>query len=101
MSEYEGLSCNENNIEFLKGQKTATVCFSQPKYVKKIAALKEKCPDEVEICSRNDDGSIVAHIPTSWIKIAPPVHYQLTEEERSALRERFEKVRAKRGTKHG
>ena len=52
----------ENVIEFLKDAKTATVTFSQGRYISKIKKLAEKHPDEVEIIAVNKN-SIMAHIP--------------------------------------
>lgn len=83
-------SC-ENCIEFLRNEKTATVTFSQRKYITKIKRLAEKYPDEVEICAENEDGSIVAHIPVKYVRISPPK--KLTEEQKESLRERLAKVR--------
>ena len=84
----------ENNIEFLRNQ---TVCFSQGRFINKVKALKEKYPDEVEICVENADGSIVAHIPTSWVRITPPQKRELTEEEKEVLRERLKNARKEAG----
>ena len=86
----------ENNIEFLRNQQTATVCFSQGRFINKIKALKEKYPDDVNICVENEDGSIVAHIPTRWVKIAPPRQVDITEERKEELRQQLERARAER-----
>lgn len=82
----------ENAIEFYKGDKRATVSFSQGKYISRIKKLKERFPDEVEIVAENPDGSLYAHIPTKWIKINPPK--EMTDEQREAISERFSKYRA-------
>ena len=79
---------NENVIEFLRGATTATVSFSQGRFISKIKKLAEKYPDEVEIVAENKDGSIVAHIPTHYIKISN-LKKDLSEEEREALVSRF------------
>ena len=60
----------ENCIEFLRNAPVATVAFSQGKYVTKIKRLAESHPDECVIMEENYDGSIVAHVPTKWIKIS-------------------------------
>lgn len=60
----------ENEIEFLNNQKVATVTLSQGRYISKVRRLAGKYPDEVKIVTENQDGSIVAHIPTSYIKIS-------------------------------
>ena len=54
---------NENLIEWITGSKTATVTFSQKKFVNRVRKLAEKHPDMVEITAENEDGSITAHIP--------------------------------------
>ena len=77
----------ENVIEFLKDSKVATVTFSQVRYISKIEKLAEKYPDDVQIVHRNK-GSIVAHIPTSYIKINNRTR-DLSEEERKAIGERL------------
>lgn len=80
----------ENCIEFVRNSVTATVAFSQGKYVSKIRKLSERFPEECKINAVNDDGSIVATIPTRWIKISPPK--QVSEEFREAQRERFSEL---------
>ena len=81
----------ENCIEFLRGAKTATVCFSQGRYISKIKKLAEKYPEEVQITAENKDGSIVAHIPVSYIKINNSKR-EISEEERELLRERARNI---------
>lgn len=77
----------ENSIEFLKDTKTATVTFSQGRFITKIEKLAEKYPDEVQIVHRNK-GSIVAHIPVHYINISNRKR-DLTEEERKVLGDRL------------
>lgn len=79
-------SVNENVIEFLRDGKTATVTFCQGRYISRIKELAEKKPDDVQIVTENRDGTIVAHIPTAWIRINP--NKELTEEQRTVLSER-------------
>ena len=82
------MSCQDNTIEFLKNSPVATVTFSQGKYITKIRKLAEKFPEECQITHENKDGSIVAHIPTKWIKINNPQRV-MTEEEKRLAAERF------------
>lgn len=49
----------------------------------------EKYPQECEILHRNDDGSIFAHVPLSWIKIGPPRKVELTDERKKELAARL------------
>ena len=79
---------NENVIEFLRDEKTATVTFSQGRYISKIRKLAEQYPDECEIMFENADGSIVAHIPTKWVQITRR-EVELTDEQRKACAERL------------
>ena len=83
----------ENAIEFIKHSKRATVTFSQPRYINRIKELAEKHPEECEIVAltkSTGEGEIIcAHVPTTWIRIAPPVVRELTEEQRKEYRERF------------
>ena len=59
----------ENLIEWITGSKTATVTFSQKKYVNRIKRLAEKHPDVIEIVAENEDASITAHIPVKAIHL--------------------------------
>lgn len=86
----------ENNIEFTRNSHTATVYLSQPKYITKIKRLKEKYPDDVDIVKENKDGTIVAHIPTKWIKISA-CKVNMSEERKQANAERLKQYRNKKG----
>ena len=88
---------HENVIEFEKGSKTATVTFCQGRYITRIKKLAERFPDEVEIIS--DGKSIVAHIPSKWVKINPSIQREYTDEEREAIAERFRNLRNAEHTK--
>lgn len=70
----------ENTIEFRKDASVATVTFTKNRYISRVQKLEEKRPEECQIINENKDGSIVAHIPVSWIKINPK--REVTEEER-------------------
>ncbi len=87
-TEYTGETTQENAIEFIKNSDTATVTFSQGRYVSKMKKLAEKHPDEVKIVAENEDGSIVAHIPTRYIHISNSKR-EITEEQRNAAAERL------------
>ena len=81
----------ENVIEFLKDQKVATVTFCQGRYVSRIRELAERKPDKCQITAENMDGSIVAHIPTSWVRINPEKN--LSDEQRQEMAERLKRTR--------
>ena len=72
--------CNENCIEWCRGQEQATLTLTQRKTITRVEKLAVSRPEECHIVGRNLDGSIVAHIPVSWIRINP--NLQLTEEQR-------------------
>ena len=76
----------ENVIEFLQNEKTATVTFTQGRYITKIKELAKKKPNECKITAQNNDGSIVAKIPVTWIRIYP--NRELTDEQLEGYRER-------------
>lgn len=85
-------NCNENAIEWLKGQKVATVSLSAPRLINRIRKLSTSHPDDVTIVAENTDGSLLARVPQSWVKINPPK--QLSEEQRRANAERLANHRA-------
>jgi len=83
----------ENNIEWYTGDATATVSFTQRKWVNKMKKYADEY-DEVEIAAENEDGSICAHVPVSWIKISPPRKgREYTEDEKAEIAERFRLAR--------
>lgn len=93
----ECFSDHENVIEFEKGSKTATVTLCQGRYISRIKKLADKHPDDVEIIAVNYRGenisSIVAHIPSGWVKINPPKQIEISDERREELAERFRNLR--------
>ncbi len=85
---------NENVIEFLKDSEKATVTFSQGRYKGRIRKLAKERPGECRIVSENPDGSLCAHIPTSWIKVSPRM--ELTDEQREERAETMRRLRNSR-----
>ena len=86
---YDASDVPENAIEWLKGRKTATVTLaggtSLNTQVRKLAKSK---PDKCQIMDENDDRTIVAHIPVSWIKIRPEMELTAAQREARAARAR-------------
>ena len=80
----------ENCIEFIRNSPVATVALCQGKFVTKLKKLAEKYPEECIIVDENYDGSIVAHIPTKWIKISPPK--KVSDEFRETASQRFKEM---------
>lgn len=82
---------NENVLEFTRNAETATVTFCQGRYITRIRELAKTKPDECRIIAENPDGSIMAHIPTEWIRISPKK--ELSEETKADLAERLKTMR--------
>ena len=77
-------------IEWLKGEKVATV--TMPRGTRLANKLKKLALENESVdIFINKDGSVLAHIPSSWVKITPP--RQLTEQQRQVAAERMRKVR--------
>ena len=96
---------NENMIEFISGTRTATVTFTNQKYINRMKKLYEERGDEFKYFHENSDGSICAKIPLRWVKVNPGAlpgtgtKRELTEEQKQALRERLAAGRAKAAKK--
>ena len=82
--------CMENVIEFIENERRATVTFSQGRFKSRIRKLAAEHPEECQIMKENKDGSLLAHIPVSWIKINPT--RQLSDEQRKELAERMKRM---------
>ena len=78
----------ENCIEFLTGEGTATVTFSQRSQITKFKKLHREHPTEVDYIE-NADGSVCGHFPVAWLRIHAP--RQLSEEQKDRLRASFAK----------
>ena len=75
-------SVNEFVIEWLRGQKTASLTIPSNTHMKNlIMKLAEKHPNVSVL--HNKDGSIFAHVPVEWITIKPPK--QLSEEHKAKI----------------
>lgn len=76
----------ETVYEHVRGRNTFTVTAAEQWSIGMINRLKEKCPDEVEITCVNPDKSLVAHIPSDWMRIVP---------KRKFSEERLEQMKGK------
>ncbi len=83
LPDYDG--CSENVIEWTKDHNRATLTLSQRRIITRVKKLAESHPEKCQIVAENQDGSICADVPVSWIKINPEKN--LTEEQRKALSE--------------
>lgn len=87
----------ETSIERIQGTNYCTVFTAERKFINTLNRLKEKYPDEVQIVTINEDGSMVAHVPYSWFRfVKPPTKRNYTEEQRKAMGERMKKAREAR-----
>lgn len=87
----------ETVFEHLDGNKTFTVSTDERTWKNRLVKLAEQHPDEVECVAVNRDGSVMFHIPASWIKVKPPVKRNLTDEQRAELSERIKSIRENMG----
>lgn len=88
----------ETAIERVQGTDYCTVFTAEKKFINSLNRLKEQYPDEVQILTINEDGSMVAHVPFSWFRfIKPPAKREYTDEQKQAMAERMAKAREARG----
>lgn len=90
---------NENCIEFLSGERSAVVSFTNKKHINRIKKLYEERKDDFKYFHENTDGSICAKIPLKWIKLNPGSKNGrvMTEEQKEAARIRLANARNKIG----
>lgn len=82
---YDYSDIPENAIEWLKGRKVATVTLAGGTALNtRVRKLAKSKPDKCQITDVNEGGTIVAHIPVSWIKINPEI--EMTDEQREKRR---------------
>jgi hypothetical protein len=87
----------ETAWDWYADSKTATMCSNEATWIKKLTALAEQYPDDVEIRKTPEEnhGVILVNLPKKWFKIKPPTKRTMTDEQRAALAERMKNVRAK------
>ena len=64
--------CIDNSLEWYIGDRRASVTASEQKLKNKILKLAKEYPNDVRIICQNEDGSIFASMPRSWIKVGKP-----------------------------
>lgn len=84
----------ENCIEWIEGDKRATVTTYRKSFIRKLKAISEESPEEVQIIKENKDGSICAHISLACVKIH--AKRKLSEEQKKKASERLIKAREER-----
>lgn len=83
---------NECVIEWIPGRDyVGLTAKNGSAWKNRCEELEKKFPDDVKILARNNDGSIFAHLPYSYIKINPPRKYSDESKEKAA--ERLNKMR--------
>ena len=92
---------NENCIEFLSGERSTVVSFTNKKHINRIKKLYEERKDDFKYFHENTDGSICAKIPLKWVKLNPgsKTGRVMTEEQKEAARIRLANARNKIGNK--
>ena len=91
------MDSSENVIEFITGERTATVTFTNRKHINRIKNIYEERKDDFKYFRENPDGSVCAKIPLKWIKINPGSKEGrvMTEEQKEAARIRLQEARNK------
>ena len=86
---------NENMMEFISGDKTATITFTSRKHINRIRKLYKQRKNEFSYFIENKDGSVCAKIPLKWLKINPgsQTNRTMTESQKEAARIRLAKYR--------
>lgn len=59
----------ENAIEWLSGERYATITVSQKKWIELIKSLSKV--KQLKKITINTDGSVTAKVPTEWVHILP------------------------------
>ena len=87
------MDSQENMIEFIVGQRTATVTFTNRKHINRIKKLYEKFNSDFTYFVENKDGSVCAKLPLKWIRISPGSKntHIMTDEQKEAARIRLKK----------
>ena len=91
------MDSSENVIDFITGERTATVTFTNRKHINRIKNIYEERKDDFKYFRENPDGSICAKIPLKWIKISPGSKEGrvMTEGQKEAARIRLQNARNK------
>lgn len=86
---------NECVIEWIPGRDyVGLTAKNGSAWKNRCEELEKEFPEDVKILARNNDGSIFAHLPYSYIKINPPRKYSDEVKEKAA--ERLNKMRAEK-----
>ena len=88
----------ETCIDYTDYEK-AVVSTDEPKWHRRLRAYAQDYPDQVRIkyFPETNDGNMVAEIPVKWVRIKPPKHVNMSDEQRAALSEKMRNMNMKSG----
>lgn len=92
MSEY---TYNETVIEHEISQDYYCISTGERTWKNRLKRLALYHPDACVVIAENDDGSVCYHVPKSWVKISPPRHVVMTDEQKRKTAERLKAARDK------
>lgn len=87
-------SNRENLFNWFNRDQKVTFTLSQLKMKNQLKKLMEEGDPNIEIIKENSDGSITGTMPLSYLKISKPHRRNLSEEQRKAVANRFQKSRS-------
>lgn len=79
----------ETVYEHESGKDTFTITAAERWSVSMVRKLREKHPEEVQIVAENSDGTLLARMPYSWMRITPKRKVNMSEEQRAAAAQRL------------
>lgn len=86
----------ETSIDYLTCDNHAVFYSGETKWINKMRRFAEEYPDEVRI-QQDSEWGLIAHIPRSWMKVAPPRKVNMTDERRQQLANRMAAMRNNNG----
>ena len=74
------------------------VSTDERRMITRMIKLIAEHPDETEIIKRpeENDGCLYCKVPSTWLKIAPPVKREMSEKQRAAMEKNLQKAQAQR-----
>ena len=79
----------ETVYEHIDGNDTFTVTAAERWSIANIKRLAQRYPDKVCIVAENKDGSILARVPSDWMRIVPKRTVNLTDDQRAEFGQRM------------
>lgn len=72
----------------------ANIKAVQRRMITRMMKLIAEHPDETEIIKRpeENDGCLYCKVPSTWLKIAPPVKREMSDEQKAAASQRMQKL---------